>query len=494
MNRRHFVQGALAAGAAAWAGNNALSPDSASAAAAMSRTTPVTDFGAKGDGRADDTQAILRALDAGGGVLLFPRGTYRITRPIEIELATRDTTSIVGTGIARVVMDGAGPAFHFLGTHDKTADPGGFADQVWDRERLSLIGGIEIRGAHPDAIGLRLEKTMQATLTGLLVRRCRTGIHLATRNRNLVISHCHLYHNREIGVHFDRVNLHQAIIQGSHISYNARSGIYVQGGEIRNLQIVGNDIEYNYERSLEDCADVLFDQREEGTSGREVTIVGNTIQARPSPGGANVRLLGGDEPKSGGMIAITGNLIGNQTDNLHLDRCRNVSVSGNAIYSATSRTFVVTRSANVTLNGNSIDWNPDGRAKSYVDGIRIEDCDAVSVSDTILENCFQGSPESGGAIEVVRSRDVSISDCQVLDPRYRGVVLENATRCRVSGCHIVDRSNADSFVAAIEARGRGRDNWIDGNTLHERDGIPHIVQTAGSKAGVRLGNNRAVSS
>ncbi|MBM4047893.1 MAG: hypothetical protein FJ279_22560, partial [Planctomycetes bacterium] len=76
-------------------------------------------FGARGDGRADDTQAIQRAVKEGDGLLIFPRGVYRVTRPIEVALADCGPASISGSdGVARVVMEGAGPAFHLLGTHE----------------------------------------------------------------------------------------------------------------------------------------------------------------------------------------------------------------------------------------------------------------------------------------------------------------------------------------------------------------------------------------
>ena len=88
---------------------------------------------------------------------------------------------------------------------------------------------------------------MQAVLTGLLIRRCRIGLELHRRNRNLIVSHCHVYHNLEVGILFDEVNLHQAIIADSHISYNPVAGIKITGGNTRNFQIVGNDIEYNHD-------------------------------------------------------------------------------------------------------------------------------------------------------------------------------------------------------------------------------------------------------
>src|SRR5688572_12493539 len=44
------------------------------------------DFGVVADGKADDTLAIQRAVDAGIGSLRFEKGIYRITKPIEIDL------------------------------------------------------------------------------------------------------------------------------------------------------------------------------------------------------------------------------------------------------------------------------------------------------------------------------------------------------------------------------------------------------------------------
>jgi hypothetical protein len=50
-------------------------------------------------------------------------------------------------------------------------------------------------------------------------------VHLTTRNRNVLISACHFYHNTGVGVFYDHVNLHQSNIVGSHISYNGGGGV-----------------------------------------------------------------------------------------------------------------------------------------------------------------------------------------------------------------------------------------------------------------------------
>ncbi len=44
----------------------------------------VKHYGAVGDGKNDDTEAIQRAANAGVGALYLPKGFYRITQPIVI--------------------------------------------------------------------------------------------------------------------------------------------------------------------------------------------------------------------------------------------------------------------------------------------------------------------------------------------------------------------------------------------------------------------------
>ncbi len=61
--------------------------------------TDVRDFGAAGDGQVDDSDSIQHALDQGGGHLVLPPGTYRITRPITVDLARRGRTAISGEAL-----------------------------------------------------------------------------------------------------------------------------------------------------------------------------------------------------------------------------------------------------------------------------------------------------------------------------------------------------------------------------------------------------------
>ena len=416
-------------------------------------------FGVKGDGCADDTDALQRAVEEGGGQLDLPPGRIVISRPIVVCLDEAGPVSISGRGGAQLVMTGPGPALHLVGTHEGTAAPASLTPGVRDRERMPLLSDLEILGAHAEADGVRLEGLWQPSLSRVHVRECRHGVHVVGRNRNLIVTDCHVYNNRGVGVYYDHLNLHQSNICNSHISYNRGGGIKVVGSEIRNLQIVGSDIEYNYDQDAAESADVWIDTLE--SSVREGTIVGNTIQAVPSPGGANVRLRGRDADTRGkvGHWTISGNLISSQTCNIHLQFARGVVISGNSFFSGHERTLKAEQCESIVIGSNCVDRNPDYRVETG-DGILFDRCCGCTVSGVLLRGTR--APNGDGAITARSSEDIAISTCQVLDADGYGVLLDDSVRCRVGGCSIVDRREPALMRAAVCVRG-GRLNTVTGN-------------------------------
>ncbi len=417
----------------------------------------VRDFGAVGDGRTDDTDAIRHAVEAGGGRLVFPRGTYRLTAPLEVDLDRSGPIALAGEGgTARLLMDAPGPAIRLVGTHVKSADPSRFEDRVWRRQRMPTVADLEVVGNHEQADGIELAGTMQATIAGVLIRRCRYGVHLVRRNRNVLLADSHIYDGRgpAIGVFFDRVNLHQTIIAGCHISYCKHAGIKVLGGEIRNLQVTGCDIEYNHDTSSPDSADVWIDARE-GTV-REGTLASNTIQAKVSPRGSNVRIEGARRDDSGGagLWTIAGNILQDQEVNVRLRDCRGVTITGNQFACASERSIVLERCRDIVVGSNVLDHNPD-YSGPFVDGIRVADSAGINLQNLILDGCRAGGPESGGAIEVVDSSEVLILGCQVLDPEFRGIDVRNCRNTKVSECNIVDRRARPTMREPVRIVGTG---------------------------------------
>jgi hypothetical protein len=436
----------------------------------------VRQFGAAGDGQRDDTQSIEHALSEGDGLLEFPPGVYRITRPIVIRLKESGPVAVRGSaGTAKLVMAGAGPALVFEATHSKTADPSGFRPDEWLRERMPTVGDLEIEGAHPEADGIRIQGVMQPTLTGVLIRQVRTAVSIGKRARNVLISHCHIYNNTGVGIHLDQVDLHQTIITGSHISYCRLGGIRIEGSEIRNLQITGNDIEYNNNRShkvsgadAEPTAEVYIDCRI--GSVREGTISGNTLQATYSPGGANIRFIGAgpDKNHKTGLWTITGNLIGSQENNIHLTSARGMTISGNVIYSGHSRNLFIESSRNIVIGANVFDHNPDYDGNELCTGIRLVDSVDCSLNGLVIQDCQAGNhtvPEAGpqfrqGLIELVRCRRMNLTGLAVLEPAPCGIFLDECSETLITGCTVLDARESGLMQAAIRWQGTGSGNLI----------------------------------
>lgn len=444
----------------------------------------VRTFGARGDGQADDTAALSHAIQQGDGQLTLPPGDYRISRPLYVALDRHGRISIQGSGgTARLIMDGPGPALHLVGTHGRTANPADFKEPVWQKERMPMIRDLEILGRHTEADGIRLEGVMQPTLQAVLIRRCRHGIHLVNRNRNVLIADCHIYDNSGIGIFLDRVNLHQINIHGNHISYCKQGGLKIVGSEVRNIQICSNDIEYNYDLKAETSADILFDCR--GGTVREGTIVGNTIQAVGSPGGANVRLLGigREDPSAVGLLAITGNLIGSQTTLLHLVACRGVTVSGNSLYSGIQHALWAEDAEHLVFGPNTIDHNPQYKGPS-TDALLLERCRQVNLTGLLLQHTREAAVEVAASCTLRGCQGVSVSGCQIVQARGRGIALHDSALVRINDCTIRGAAEDAKYRAAIHVDTDCRQVLVVNNFLGKgTDGDLQLPKEAGSSAG-----------
>ena len=418
--------------------------------------TQAGDFGATGDGQTDDTEALQHALDEGVGELVLPRGDYRLTRPLVLNLATIGRTAIRGEGgTARLLMQGSGPAIFLKGSHSTSADPNSFRDSEWTHERMPMISQLEILGQHEEADGIRIEGVMQPTITGVLLRKLRHGIHISGRARNVLISHCHIYHNLGVGVFLDGVNLHQTIISSSHISYCRLGGIRIERSEIRNLQITGNDIEYNNNGGHKipgadgvPTAEIWLDASE--GSIREGTICSNTIQATYSPDGANIRIIGQPKEKNAkvGMLAIIGNLIGSQWNNIHMTSAQGVTVTGNSIYSGHNRNLLIENCSQIVVADNCFGHNTDyGPEKELCTGATFRKCRDSIFTGNILQDCLSGQhlyPEAPelqreALLELFDCRNMIISNSQILDSAPYGIRLANCTDMTLNAVTVQDR-------------------------------------------------------
>ena len=420
--------------------------------------------GAVGDGNADDTAALQEAA-AQGGVLDLAPGTYRITKPVVLDTTKTGYTGVRGAqGTARIVMAGPGPAIRVVGGHEGTADPNSVAEHTWESERFPVLTGFEVVGAHAEADGIELLRTMQCVIDGVSIRECRYGIHLVMRNRNPIIANCHIYNCTDSGIFMDGCNLHQFNIVGNHISYCGHGGIRQFNGDVHNVQITGNDIEYN--AGFDGISgEILLEAPDSGLIS-EYTIASNTIQARPEHLGSNIAVLGRDNDYTIGCFAITGNVLGSRNKNVYLRNAgRGFTITGNTIYTGKLMNLHLQHCENVLISGNSVQSSSARHGFGDANGIVLEDCAGCMVDANILRAAHAGSEEHGGDISLVRCRDTAVQSCQVFSPRFRGIYLEDCARCRIANNSVLAEQDPARMRAAIAVTGDCKNNMVLHNAV-----------------------------
>ena len=435
------------------------------------------DLASVADGKADAAPVIQQMIDAGGGALVLPKGVYRLSQSIVIDLDKVGRTSLNGQGVARLVMAGSGAAVKVVGTHlQGSAAPDSLKDNVWDRQLMPLIDGLEIVGEHAEADGIEAIGTHEITITRTTVHHCRHAVHLVERNRNVIINACHLYKNSGIGVFYDNVNLHQSNITGTHISYCAGGGVVSRAGNVRNVQISGCDIESNMAADAPPAANVLLDST--GGSIGEVAITGCTLQhSSKSPGGANVRIIGaGDDPslerRTGGKftregnVTIADNVFSDVQINVDITDARGVTITGNTFWEGFQHDLRLKNSSHIVIANNNFDRNP----RYLVNGFNAAENNGILISAS--EDCsFQGNVVSGvhrqrAAVDLVDCSRFNIAHNTILDSDGVGIRLENVRRSLIADNIIRDDREGDlkSKEPSLHIIG-GSDNLIGSNLL-----------------------------
>ena len=421
---------------------------------------PLAAWGVVGDGVADDTAALQQLISSKQGSIRLPKGVYRITSTLQCPLDELGFTSLHGDGVATIKMDGAGPALRLIGTHMKSADPGGFAPNVWNRQRMPLVDGLGILGANDEADGIEAVGTMQLTVSRVQIRGCRHGIHLVKNNRNVIVSDCHIYENRGVGVYYDDVNLHQSNIQGCHISYNDGGGIVSRAGNVRNVHITGCDLESNMGADSPATANVLIDCRGSHYGTAEVAITGCTIQHNSAgPDSANVRIIGASDPTEKllaireGHVTITGNVFSDVQCNVHLQECRGVTLTGNTFWMGYEHNLLIEQCSHVVIGANNLDRNPRyayGTAATTKNRVVLRNSEDCTISGLHLSN-VQGGP--GMLIE--KCRRMNIDHLTILDCSEGALRIDELRDSRLSG--LLVHGNAKPQVVISN----GKNNQIE---------------------------------
>ena len=215
-------------------------------------------------------------------------------------------------------------------------------------------------------------------------------------------------------------------------------------------------------------------------SVREGTISGNTIQAIPSPGGANIRFTGpSGNSEQIGLWSITGNHISNQTVNIDLVHTRGISITGNTFIRGYNQNMKLDDCHNLIFSDNVIDRNKDYFPEKMIclDGISILKSQGIILSNNIIDGVENGSPESGGALTISDSREITLTGCHIINPKFRGIQIEHSNNVRVNNCLIMEDENNRRMIRALETNGICQGIIIKNNTF-ERGTKGDIMNSA----------------
>ncbi|MBC8352274.1 MAG: right-handed parallel beta-helix repeat-containing protein [Planctomycetes bacterium] len=404
----------------------------------------------------DSAATLQQKIDENDGNLLLGRDEIlRITKPLVFDLSNHEAVAVKAAGGVTIVMDGPGPALRFVGSHEGTASPKSFKPTTWN-ERMPIVSGIEILGNHDEADGIELVQTVGAIITGVSVRWCRHGIHLVNRNRNVLVSDCHLYENSGVGIYLDDVNLHQINVGTSHISYNRQGGIVVRDGNVRNLQVSGCDIEGNMPndetptRTANILIDVSGSPETKAKSIAEISITGCTIQhsanyggasgKKVAPGGANIRLAG-KEIYPIDSVTISGNVLSDTTTNIDIDYAHDVAINANNFFAPQPANLHVRNSQRVVVSSNT--FNPRQFVRPGT--ILFEDCSECIIASSTLHRFATDA----GALILNRCNGFTINALNLSDCDS-GLVLNETTDTTISSCRVT-RTTAGAADVSINA-------------------------------------------
>lgn len=331
---------------------------------------------------------------------------------------------------------------------------------------MPIVTGIEILGAHNEADGIELQQTVAPIVNRVSIRWCRHGIHLVNRNRNVVVSDCHLYENSGVGVFLDDVNLHQINISNSHISYNRAGGVVVRDGNVRNLQVTGCDIEGNMpdDDTPTSTANVLIDVSGSADtrdkSIAEIAITGCTIQHSANysrdkkmtlaPGAANIRLAG-KEIYPINSVTISGNVLSDTTNNIDINYSHDVTIGSNTFFAPKPNNLVVANSQRVVVSGNT--FNPRQFVRPGT--IRFTDCEDCIVANATVHKFASDQ----GSIILDRCSGFMLTGL-ILSDCNSGIVLNGTSDTTIANCRVTRTTDGGTDIAIDDSN---REIVLSGN-------------------------------
>jgi len=267
------------------------------------------DYGAKGDGKTDDTTKIQNAFNNGSGkTVYFPAGSYRTTG----NLSFPNNIKIIGEGTKKTkIVTTSGNAFYVIKSRNSVKI-----------SNISFVGNSKGRYCQVDL----------AYMTDLLIQNCsfenslNAGIQVQ-KSSNITIDNCEVTGSVGWGNGMAFIGVDWLTVQNCNIHKNTGGGINITG-ECSNFEIVNNNITNNGGYGISVTG-----------NSHDFQITGNTCSNNGNI--SNIRTAGEQDGINGHKLhdgTISNNICKNNVNcGISLDgkdgksniSCRNVTITNN---------------------------------------------------------------------------------------------------------------------------------------------------------------------
>jgi hypothetical protein len=373
----------------------------------------VRNYGATGDGIADDTAAIQSLIDAAasGGTVLLPVGTYKITAPLTLG----DNITLEGEGRDSIIKPVFSPVVnraiqndHVNGNENIT-----LRNFALDRTGPGVEHGIMLNGVTNlliDGVHVFGEPTVPSISGAILISSTITSTLAQIKSTGVRVVNCHITECGNYG------------IQCGHVENVVIAGNYIQGYR----ELIGIEPENDYPSG----APVV-------TSARNISITGNVLKGSSLINGSATGMLVVTEI-SGGLVA-------------------GVTVSGNAIYGPATPAGSV---ATLAISGIYV----SGTAGTVVADNLVTGTDGAGIHLGALGTTVASAVVVGNAV-IDCAKQAAVGGDPVTNP---GLKLRNAEGCIVSNNKFAGANHSLS----VEEQSGATKNMVIDNYCGAANGTP----------------------